>query len=818
MVRHPHQSNSRRGFGTSTLSFTNMLLQAAPALLATTTLFASVWSAEADALPSTGNAGFYVPKSHVPGDVLLRLRDFAHDDYANIARNPAMRAKLDAVMREVSKDTGYRVNFVRRMQFGWAIFHIESRTGGELDETQTEVAYTKISQHSSVAKASLNKWFKPLRVPNDEYSQFLWGLDSIGAPAAWDITVGSNAQRLGVVDTGTLRNHEDLSGRTVAGFDFISNSNQAADGNGRDSDFNDPGDGADCGFGQQPSSFHGSHVAGTILANTDNGVGIAGLNWNAQLVTGRALGRCGGSSVDILEAEAWLGGFQVDGVAGIGNNKVSVINLSLGGGSSCSNIEADYIDIITNQAGVVFVAAAGNDGNNVPVSSPASCPGAIAVAAYSPNATRTLTPYSNFGSEISIVAPGGDLRFGEGGGIVSLYGPETNAYVSYEGTSMATPHVAGAVSLMLAVNPNLSTSQIVQIMQETGQSCSGCGNKKAMRLDLAVARAGNVQGNADAGVVDNGIGEGPCGLTGTCADGQTCVQISDGADGARCLLNCNVNNGSGCNAGDQCISLDASTTICVPAGNTGRGGDCSSDFFACSNGNICLGTSDDASQCFARCDMGFTCPSATPRCVSINNGTIKYCDVDPNVNNDAGTPVDAGNGNNGGNDSGTPNPVAGDCDPRRGNWDCANGSGCVVGNDNIARCVAGADGEQGSGALCEEDAECASGLCDRGVCTVPCDDGCRDGYSCDQDAIPGGLCRPDSCREDGDALCQSDWFCVYSSKQRYVCAAEGTPAFGSTCAGIDERDAPVAFGILGLLSAVGAGARIRLRRRAQKSA
>ncbi|MCP4500066.1 MAG: S8 family serine peptidase [Deltaproteobacteria bacterium] len=120
-----------------------------------------------------------------------------------------------------------------------------------------------------------------MRVPNDQHYPVMWHLDSIGAEAAWDISTGDASQRVGIVDTGILRNHEDLINKDAFGYDFVTcnntfnNCGNTNDGDGRDANYNDPGDACDNG---DSDSFHGTHVSGTMVASTNNSVGMAGTN------------------------------------------------------------------------------------------------------------------------------------------------------------------------------------------------------------------------------------------------------------------------------------------------------------------------------------------------------------------------------------------------------------------------------------------------------------------------------------------------------------------------------------------------------------
>lgn len=366
--------------------------------------------------------------------------------------------------------------------FGWQLLDAQHLSGEELTVGETHALATELSKDMLIKSAQVDRIYKPLLIPNDPGFEQMWHLDAIGADDAWDESTGLASQRIGVVDTGTLRQHEDLSDKAVAGWDFISNSNAAGDGNGRDEDYTDEGDAADCGYGPQGSSWHGSHVAGTILASTDNEAGIAGINWNAKLVTVRALGKCGGSLVDIMEGAAWLVGASIDGVDPLAvEDRVSVMNLSLGGPGACSNFEQQYVNFIMEQ-GVSVVAASGNDGGSV--GSPANCAGVITVAASGPNGS--LANYSSFGPTVDVVAPGGQQWNALSQGVLSASGPGNSDYQWNQGTSMAAPHVTGAISLLQAMSPELDVYEMSNILNVTGDSCADCSGKAALRLDKAM--------------------------------------------------------------------------------------------------------------------------------------------------------------------------------------------------------------------------------------------------------------------------------------------------------------------------------------------
>jgi serine protease len=416
------------------------------------------------------------PDKLVPGVGLVKLKGIASKDLVAARQgSPAFGA-----LKGLSSRSGVVVTLIRPVVLGWAFVQVRdgnAATGRVPTESETLALLERLRSDEAVSAVSEDKWMRPLLTPDDPGLGQMWHFDIIGAESAWDITQGVSSQRVGIIDTGLVRDHEDVGNRAVAGFDFISNSGTANDGNGRDNDFDDPGDG--CGG---PATFHGTHVAGTVGATADNGTGVVGLNWNAGLVIARTLGVCGGDLVDIGEAAVWMAGGQVDNVPPVGANQVSVMNLSLGSQSACSGFEQDVVDF-ANQQGSVFVAAAGNDGGAV--GSPANCSGVVSVAAHGPS--RALTNYSSFGSEIEIVAPGGDLSFGQDGGVLSSIGPNADFYTFQQGTSMASPHVAGAISLMQAINPTLSRVDIISILQNSGTACANCGTKRAMLLDAALA-------------------------------------------------------------------------------------------------------------------------------------------------------------------------------------------------------------------------------------------------------------------------------------------------------------------------------------------
>ncbi|MBI5716444.1 MAG: S8 family serine peptidase [Burkholderiales bacterium] len=292
----------------------------------------------------------------------------------------------------------------------------------------------------------------------------------INLPQVWETNKGSANVVVAVIDTGILPAHPDITGspNLVPGYDMISDAFIANDGGGRDNDPTDPGDGfaaGECGPGSQPqpNSWHGTHVAGTVgVGNTNNGVGVAGINWAVKLQAVRVLGKCGGTMVDINDGIRWAAGLPVPGVP-TNATPAKVINMSLGGNSPCSAspaTQAAINDAIA--AGTTVVVAAGNSAADASGFLPAGCNGVITVAA-SDARGFLVTRYSNFGPRVDILAPGGDTQRddtgdGQNDGVLSMV---QGGYARYNGTSMASPHVAGVVALMLAARPTLTPAQVL---------------------------------------------------------------------------------------------------------------------------------------------------------------------------------------------------------------------------------------------------------------------------------------------------------------------------------------------------------------------
>ena len=316
------------------------------------------------------------------------------------------------------------------------------------------------------------------QIPNDPEFKNQWHLwdptaasnASVDAPLGWNVTTGQSSVVVAVLDSGWTE-HPDLDERQINGYDFVSDSRQGNDGDGRDPDARDPGDwvsqsdtqGYFRGCRVSDSSWHGTHVAGIIAAERNNRRGISGIAPDVRVMAVRVMGKCGGRLSDVVEGLRWAAGGSVSGVPK-NTRKVQVINMSLGATGRCSSSMRSAVDFARSQ-GVTVVVAAGNEDAPVSSSTPANCPGVISVAASNPSGK--ITSWSNYGTSTqspTIIAPGES--------ILSTYNagrqrPGNAIYQRTSGTSMAAPVVAGAVALLysLGVEPTKIESSLRRLIK-----------------------------------------------------------------------------------------------------------------------------------------------------------------------------------------------------------------------------------------------------------------------------------------------------------------------------------------------------------------
>lgn len=326
-------------------------------------------------------------------------------------------------------------------------------------------------------------------------------VSALNAEMAWAITTGSSSLVVADLDTGVRLDHPDLAAKLLPGYDFISDTDTANDGDGRDSDPSDPGDwitaaenrsGTFRGCGTSDSSWHGTQTSGLIAAATNNGIGMAAIGRDVKLLPVRVLGKCGGYDSDIIDAMRWAGGLSVSGMT-TNPNPARVINLSLGGSGSCSTAYQEAINELA-AVGVVVVAAAGNDGLAVGV--PANCSGVVAVAGV--RHTGTKVGYSSLGPEVTVAAPAGNCVNATGTCLYPILttsntgttSPNSASYTSGGddaslGTSFATPLVSGTVGLMLSANGSLTPAQVIALLQSTARTFPSSGADTSVSACLA---------------------------------------------------------------------------------------------------------------------------------------------------------------------------------------------------------------------------------------------------------------------------------------------------------------------------------------------
>jgi subtilisin family serine protease len=357
------------------------------------------------------------------------------------------------------------------------------------DSTQLDAVAASLRQDPAVESVERNEIIRletrrahagAVSVPGDPlYPQQAWHYGMIDLPRAWAITTGSASVLVAVVDNGIRYDHPAVATNlTHDGYDFVTKASvplcaggtidNAGDGDGYDADptaiadydFNDS---KNCAIGLTTSGNHGLHVAGTIGAAGNDGVGVTGVNWTVRIRPVRVIGVAGfGSFYDIAQGILYAAGLPADNGKGgtvTAPSGARIINISLGGSSGSSTLHNAVI--AATNAGALVIAAAGNSGNTS-LLYPAAYAEALSVSAVGPDGL--LASYSSFGSTIDIAAPGGDIADGDGTyGVLSStwnYVTSTPIYDSWDGTSMATPHVSGVAALILAQNPSLTQAQL----------------------------------------------------------------------------------------------------------------------------------------------------------------------------------------------------------------------------------------------------------------------------------------------------------------------------------------------------------------------
>ncbi|WP_420992631.1 S8 family peptidase [Cupriavidus sp. 30B13] len=457
---------------------------ALPALLA---LGAGLWlglPAAAGAAPDPAAR----PAPRYSGNFIVRWRDSAG------AKDNAAAGAQSERMLSVSQSTGVALSVKRQMGGNLQLLSV-----GGAAAADPEATAARLRQDPRIAEVVPDRWLQLHDTsPNDpEFALNQVYLNTpaavvggVNLPPAWDRTRGSSSLVIAVVDTGYLP-HPDLAARIVPGYDFITDPGTANDSDGRDADATDAGDGVPVGYtcaGSAPAttatnnSWHGTRVAGTLGAITNNGQNIAGVDWNARIQPVRVSGRCGALLSDTVDGMRWAGGLAVPNIPA-NPTPARVINVSLGGGT-CSTIEQQAVNDLA-AAGAVVVAATGNSAGAV--EAPADCTGVVAVTAHVNSGENAS--YANVGPQVSLSAPGGGCGNSRvvtdpGTGAIScttaqsyirtLSNDGTTTLGNYnvinsQGTSFAAPLVSGVAALMLAVNPALTPAQVLAALKSSAR-------------------------------------------------------------------------------------------------------------------------------------------------------------------------------------------------------------------------------------------------------------------------------------------------------------------------------------------------------------
>ncbi len=455
---------------------------------------AAAWAALALALGSPLAAYAADP---LPTDRLI-IKYRSGEAGSAFAAATADRARLHRRAEDVAARVGQRLQLLRVGAFDAHVMKLQQRLPhADVARLAREIK----ANDPSVEYAEPDRILTTQMTPNDtQYGQQWHYFESTGGlnlPLAWDKSIGTGVV-VAVIDTG-YRPHADLAANVLPGYDFIRDSARSNDGNARDNNAQDPGDYSsygECGSfsPSRNSSWHGTHVAGTIAAVTNNGSGVAGVAFGAKVLPVRVLGKCGGYTSDIADGIVWASGGTVSGVPA-NPTPARVLNLSLGGGGACDSTSQAAVNSARSRNTVVVVAA-GNSNANASGFSPASCSGVITVAATNRSGGRAS--YSNYGALVAVAAPGGDTAGGAANGVLSTLNsgtrtPSSDNFAYYQGTSMASPHVAGVVALMLSRNPALTPDQVAARLKSSARAfpstCSQCGSG-IVNANAAVDAAG----------------------------------------------------------------------------------------------------------------------------------------------------------------------------------------------------------------------------------------------------------------------------------------------------------------------------------------
>ncbi len=410
--------------------------------------------------------------------IIVRLKSAAAQEITRAPAGDREKKRRDFAKR-LETVAGEVLQHTRSMGDGSQVLKLSARK----NKGQITALAAKLERDPDVLEVLPDRLYFPQLVPNDAQFANQWALSAangVNAPGAWDISTGSSSLVIAILDTGRLP-HSELSVRWIGGHDFVSAPERGNDGDSRDGDPADPGDwltageslaGPLAGCPVTDSRWHGTAMAGVIGAAANNASGIAGINWNSRLLPVRVVGKCGGYESDIADGLRWSIGLPVPDVAN-NANPARVVNMSLASAGICSSIMQSAVADIVN-SGVPIIAAAGNSSASAIGFSPGNCSGVIAVGAVDKNGGKPT--YSNFGTPIALSAPGGSGSIPSEAILTTrnqgLTTPSANndTYQTVVGTSIATAHVTGIVSLLLSITPELTPQNLRDILVNSSRT------------------------------------------------------------------------------------------------------------------------------------------------------------------------------------------------------------------------------------------------------------------------------------------------------------------------------------------------------------